>query len=154
MQRLDEEWPKLRELLESIPESEIEEPGAIDQWSVKELLGHVIFWARKGATDLRLTRDGRTEEIQLPGGQARVDEWNASAASTGKDKSKEQLLSELQAAHDDAREAAQEVPEEGLAIELGGWSVGVRFAEDTYRHYREHAEHIRAWQRQLETTEA
>jgi hypothetical protein len=32
--------------------------------------------------------------------------------------------------------------------------MGHRFAEDTYRHYDEHAEQIRAWQRQLETTEA
>lgn len=154
MERLDEEWPKLRALLDEIPEAEMEEAGAIDQWCIKELLGHMIFWARKGATDLRLTRDGRTDEIQLPGGQARVDEWNASAAARGKERSKADLLAELQAAHEDAREAAQEVPEEGLAIELDGWSVGLRFAEDTYRHYREHAEQIRAWQRQMETTEA
>ncbi|HUF52616.1 MAG TPA: maleylpyruvate isomerase N-terminal domain-containing protein [Dehalococcoidia bacterium] len=154
MKRLDEEWPKFRQLLESIPEAEMEEPGVIDQWSIKELLGHAIFWARKGATDLRLTRSGRTDDIQLPGGQARVDEWNASAAANGRDRSKAELLAELQAAHDDAREAAQEVHDEGLAIELSGWTVGVRFAEDTYRHYREHAEQIRAWQRQLETTEA
>jgi hypothetical protein len=154
MNRLDEEWPKFKALLESIPEAEMEQPGAIDQWCVKELLGHMIFWARKGATDLRLTRDGRTEEIQLPGNRARVDEWNASAAARGKDKTKSDLLAEVEAAHNDAREAAQEVPEEGLAIELDGWSVGIRFAEDTYRHYREHSEQIRAWLRQLETTEA
>lgn len=154
MSRLDDEWPKFKALLKEMPEAEMEIPEAIDQWSVKELLGHVVFWARKAATDLRLTRHGRTEEIQLPGNQARVDEWNASAAARGKDKSKSDLLTEVEAAHDDAREAAQEVPEEDLAIELDGWSVGIRFAEDTYRHYREHAEQIRAWQGQLETTEA
>ena len=29
-----------------------------------------------------------------------------------------------------------------------------RFAEDTYRHYREHAAQIRAWLKNMETTEA
>jgi len=30
----------------------------------------------------------------------------------------------------------------------------VRFREDTYGHYKEHAEQIGEWQRNLETTEA
>jgi hypothetical protein len=51
-------------------------------------------------------------------------------------------------------QALEAAPESALAIEVSGWTVGVRFAGDTYRHYREHAEQIVAWQQQLETTEA
>jgi hypothetical protein len=152
--RMDEEWPSLNALLDSISEGEMDEPGVVDEWSLKELLGHMIFWAEKAAHDLRAVAEGRIDDIKLPGGQTNVDLWNAEAAARGKAMSVADLKAELARRHEEARKALEEVAEAGLAVQLGGWSVGLRFAEDTYRHYREHAEQIRAWQRQLETTEA
>jgi len=40
-----------------------------------------------------------------------------------------------------------------LGTEVKGFSQLNRFLGDTTLHYNEHAEQIRAWQRQLETTE-
>jgi hypothetical protein len=152
--RLDEEWPKFKEMLDAIPDSDMEIPGVIDEWCLKELLGHVVFWARKGAGDVTLATAGKHDEIELPGNQQRVDAWNAAAAAEGNTLSAEALRTDLEQANQAAREALEKTTDAALAVELGGWTVGVRFAEDTYRHYREHAEQIRAWQRQLETTEA
>jgi hypothetical protein len=53
-----------------------------------------------------------------------------------------------------ARRALDNATDEAVSIEMEGWTVGVRFAEDTYRHYREHGEQIRSWKQGLETTEA
>ena len=155
LERLEAEWRAFSDLLDSIPDSEMNWPGVVDQWCLKELLGHINFWAEKCARDVRASAGGKLDQIELPvGGQPMVDEWNAREAAHGKAMSPAELRAALQASFEAARCAVEESPEEALAPVLNGWSVGVRFAEDTYRHYREHAEQIRAWQRQMETTEA
>jgi len=152
-ERLDQEWPPFHELVRSVPESEMDVPGVTDEWCMKELLGHVNFWTRKGATDLRLAGSGKANEIETPGNQENVDKWNAKAASRGKATTAEVVVSELVDSHDDARRALDDATDDTLSIEVNGWTVGVRFAEDTYRHYREHSEQIRSWKQGLETSE-
>jgi hypothetical protein len=155
LQRLDDEWPKFQALIDSISDDEMDRPGVVDEWCLKELLGHVNFWAEKAAHDVRVAAGGKPEEIEVPvGGQPMVDEWNAREAARGKAMSPSELRAALERSYKDARRALEESPEPALALIAGGWSVGVRYAEDTYRHYREHAEHIKQWARDLETSEA
>ena len=152
--RMDEEWPKFQALLDSVPESEFDVPGVTDQWCLKELLGHIVFWADKAAHDVTAAADGRTDEIKVPDGDGVADQWNAEAAAKGKPQTAQAIKADVARAHEAARQALEAAPESALAIEVSGWSVGLRYAADTYRHYREHAEQIRAWLQQLETTEA
>jgi hypothetical protein len=151
--RMDEEWPKFWALLESVPQGDFERPGVVDDWCLKELLGHVNFWAEKAAHDLRAAAAGKLDDIELPGSESAVDKWNAREAARGKKMDAGDLLKTVRKSHEDARKAVQELPESALGIIMGNWTVGVRFAEDTYRHYREHAEQIQAWLRDLETSE-
>jgi hypothetical protein len=150
---MDEAWPVFRSIVESVPESEMTTPGVTDAWCMKELLGHVSFWAQKGAKDVRLAASGRAGEIVAPGGQAVVDEWNAKAAARGNAMSADAVVRDVDLSHEDARAALDEVTDEAVAIDVAGWTVGVRFAEDTYRHYEEHGSQIQEWQRHLETSE-
>ena len=152
--RMDEEWPKFSALLDSIPDGDYDIPGVVDGWCLKELLGDVSFWAAKAAHDVQIASAGRPEEIEVPGGQANVDKWNAREAANGKAMRPGDLKALVHKSHGEARSALEAAPESALAIEVKGWSVDVRFAEDTYRHYREHGEQIRAWVRELETSEA
>ena len=154
LSRMEEEWPKFRSILDSIPDDDYDIPGVVDEWCLKELLGHVSFWAAKAAHDVQIAGAGRPEEIEAPAGQADVDAWNAREAARGKTMQPDDLRELTQKSHTEARRALEAAPEPALAIEVKGWSVGLRFAEDTYRHYREHSEHIGAWVRELETTEA
>lgn len=152
--RMDEEWPRFSALLESIPEADYAIPGVVDEWCLKELLGHVNFWAAKAAHDVTVAAAGKPEEIEVPGGEVNVDKWNAREAAKGKAMQPGELKALVLKSHNEARSALEAAPEAALAIEVHGWSVGVRFAEDTYRHYREHGEQIGAWVRETETTEA
>jgi hypothetical protein len=102
---------------------------------------------------VRLAASGKAGNIETPGNQENVDKWNAEAASRGKAMTAEAVVSELADSHDDARRSLDEVTDDALSIEVKGWTVGVRFAEDTYRHYREHSEQIRSWKQGLETSE-
>ena len=153
-QRLEESWAEITALVDSVSPEELERPGVVEEWSVKDLLGHMAFWAAKAAGDAALLAEGRTAEIETPGGDAGTDEWNEREYRRRKDLPLPQVRQEWLGSFEDAKTALEAVPEDVLWQEVKGWPQAVRFREDTYNHYREHAEQIRAWRRQLETTEA
>jgi hypothetical protein len=150
---MDAEWPRFRALIEAVPDEDWDIPGVTDDWCLKELMGHVNFWAEKAQKDVTLAGQGKASLIKTPGGQENVDKWNAREAAKGKAMQPAELRMTVEKSHLAARSALEAAPESALATDVNGWSVGVRFAEDTYRHYREHGEHIVNWQRELETTE-
>lgn len=151
---LEAAWKDLVSVVEAVPETEMEVPGVVEEWSVKDLLGHITFWAEKGAADLDLLAQGRADDIETPGGDKGVDAWNAREFDARKGMSLEEVRERWLKSFDLAAEALRRVPAEALDTEVQGWAQWKRFAGDTHIHYREHAEHIRAWQRALETTEA
>jgi hypothetical protein len=151
--KLDAAWNDIRGLVDSIPEDETEHPGVVGEWSAKDLLGHMAFWAEKAAGDLVLLREGRAQAIQTPSGEEGIDDWNEREYRRRRDAPLEAVRREWMASFQQARRALLETPEELLTQEVKGWPQAVRYREDTYNHYREHAEHIRGWQRRLETKE-
>jgi uncharacterized protein (TIGR03083 family) len=149
---LQEAWQQVKGLVDSLSERDIEQPGVVEEWSVKDLLGHMAFWAQKGASDLRLLAAGRQNEIQTPGDA--LDVWNAREAASRKEKPPAEARAEWEASFEDALRALDETPSALLDVEVKGWPQLTRFLEDTTRHYNEHAGHIRAWLSSVETTEA
>ena len=151
--KLDAEWQSLQRAVESLSESELQAPGVVEEWSVKDLLGHIAFWANKAAHDLDAINAGEEGAIQLADGQEGVDAWNARESEARKDRPLADVKTEWEASFEAARQALSVTPAEKLEIEVEGWNMFTRFAEDTYRHYREHAAQIKEWKRELETTE-
>jgi len=151
--KLDAEWQALREVVESLSDDELLEPGVVEVWSVKDLLGHMAFWADKAAADLAKVAAGHPDEIETPGGETATNEWNARESEARTLRSISEVRSEWQRSFEASKAALEAVQPEQLEIEVKGWDMHTRFAEDTYRHYREHAAQIRAWKREVETTE-
>ena len=150
---LTDAWKELMATIEAVPAEEMETPGVIEEWSVKDLLGHLTFWAEKAASDLDLLAEGKPDEIETPGGEENVAIWNKRESEARKDMSLDEIKAGWLASHERAREALTRVSAEQLDTEVAGWAQWKRYAGDTYLHYREHTEQIRAWQRALETTE-
>jgi len=151
---LDAAWGDLRALVDSVPGERLEQSDVVEDWSVKDLLGHMAFWAEKSANDLNALASGKEEEIATPGGDAGVNEWNAREAAARKGKSLDELRAEWETSFNDARAAFEATPADTLETEVKGWPQLQRFLGDTTIHYREHANHIRTWLKQLETAEA
>lgn len=151
---LDAAWGDIQALVGMAPEDKMEEPGVVEEWSVKDLLGHMAFWADKAAEDLEDLASGRQDEIETPGGDAGVNEWNAREAAARKAKSLGELRDEWEASFAAARSAFEQCPAEKLEAEVKGWPQLRRFLGDTTIHYREHEDHIRTWLKQLETIKA
>lgn len=154
LRQLDAAWQDLVAAVDAIPEEEMEEPGVTDAWSVKDLLGHIAFWAHKGAHDVEAATRGQLSEIQPPDGMPTVDAWNERESKSRKSQPLAAVRQEWMDSFQAAKKAISASSPEALDTEVAGWSVLRRFAGDTYVHYQEHAEQIRTWSRQLETTEA
>jgi hypothetical protein len=120
---------------------------------VKDLLGHIAFWADKAAADLQAIAGGRPEDVAVPGGQKGVDEWNERERQSRAGRPLADIREEWLESFQKAMGALAAFPTERLQENVKGSTVLERFAGDTYEHYREHFGDLSAWRRQLETSE-
>ena len=123
--RLEEEWRSLEALVDALSAEELQQPGVVEDWSVKDLLGHMAFWANKAAGDLALARSGRANEIEVPfipnaegsGGENVTDDWNAREAAARKGKSLKDVMQEWEDSFQTAQAALKASPPEVLEQE-------------------------------------
>jgi Mycothiol maleylpyruvate isomerase N-terminal domain len=117
-------------------------PGLLGEWSARELIAHLGYWAGHATEVIHLLEIGRIEEDDL-GGQS-VDEINATVARIARDTplatvrkreaaSVEALVERLRSL--DPALLAEVLPD-GATLEQG-------IREDASDHYREHAEQLR-----------
>jgi hypothetical protein len=151
---LERAWVELRSVVEGVPEDELEKPGVVGVWSIKDLLGHIAFWSQHAADSLTAVNTGRLEDIVFGEGETWFDDWNAREYIVRRDRSFPENRIEWLQGHDNARAALIATSEEDLAKTHGRYDPQRSFPADTFLHYREHTEHIRSWMRDLETTEA
>ena len=154
LRSLDQAWDDLSGLIESIPEPEMRQQGVVDDWSIKDLLGHMAFWSNRAANTLNEVSAGRGDQVPGPQTEAELNEWNAREASAREGKDLPQLRDEWEKAHQAARAALETFPEDKLDQPFKDHTVVFSYGADTFAHYQEHAIHIRAWLTQTETTEA
>ncbi len=149
-----ESWEKLRAEVEGFSDAELEQPGVVPDWSIKDLLGHMGFWAEFMAGNLRLIGAGRNGELISPEDDETVNQWNDREWRRRRTRPLAAIKEEWLAGSESARKALAEVPEERLHEKIGELTAAERFAGDTFGHFEEHRRQIRAWRQQLETTEA
>jgi hypothetical protein len=154
LRSLDHSWNELHAVVDSMSEKEMLEPGVVEQWSVKDLLGHIAFWANRAANTLTEVSAGRGDQVPGTSSQAETDQWNARESAARKGKTLPELRAEWEQAHEAARAALEKFPEDKLDEPFEDHTVVFSFGADTFAHYQEHASQIKAWLRQMETTEA
>ncbi len=150
---LVEAWQTLGSAVDSFSEMELEQPGVLEGWTVKDLLGHIAFWAQQGADSLQLIAAGKPDQVQLPGSDEAVDERNERERRLRQDRPLADVRREWLESFDGAMQALAALPAEQLQREVKGQTVLKLFAVDTYEHYGEHSGDLAAWRRELETTE-
>ena len=70
--RIQEKWDPLYQLLATIPADRIEDPGAVGEWSMKGMMGHIASW--EGCTVQDFGRILRGEQPRIT--MEDVDYWN------------------------------------------------------------------------------
>ncbi|MEE8369753.1 MAG: maleylpyruvate isomerase N-terminal domain-containing protein [Dehalococcoidia bacterium] len=146
-------WEALGSAVDSFSDMELEQPGVVESWSIKDLLGHIAFWAQQAAENLQLIAAGRADEVQRPSDEKAMDEWNEREWRLRRERPLSDVREEWLESFQGAMQALSALPSERLEEKLKGYTALKLFAEDTYEHYKEHLAHLTAWRRELETTE-
>jgi Mycothiol maleylpyruvate isomerase N-terminal domain len=150
---LERHWAELRSVIESVPDEEIAQPGVVEEWSLKDIVGHIAFWADRGAATLRASNAGSFEGLVWGEGATWVDDWNERESQARKDRPYVEIRGEWLKAHEAARQALEAATDDTLNAPFRGHTVADFYIGDTYTHYEEHAEQIKTWLHEMETTE-
>jgi hypothetical protein len=148
-----EAWEALGSAVDSFSDMELEQPGVVESWSIKDLLGHIAYWAQQAAENLQLIAAGRADEVRRPSDEKAMDEWNEREWRVRRERPLSDVREEWLDSFQGAMQALAALPPERLEERLKGYTALKLFAEDTYEHYKEHLAHLTAWRRELETTE-
>ena len=139
--KLDRAWTELKESYAGLSDSQLTEPGVIDDWSVKDILAHVTTWEEEALHYLPLIADGRKPprySVQYGG----IDAFNALRTEQKRTLSLSDVLNQLDNVHRRLADYIQTVPEEQFTRDT---PFRHRLRLDTYSHYPLHARMIRKW---------
>src|SRR5512140_2634971 len=122
--------------------------GVQGAWSVKDILAHVSAWERRMVGWMDEALAGKVPA--LPQTDEEVDALNALSYAEDRDKPLDRVMAESLRSSDEAYQVAQAAaPEDLEQADRFPWRQGVGLwrmvAANTWWHYREHGETIRAW---------
>jgi hypothetical protein len=144
--RLDVAWAALTDSYAGLPDSRLVEPGVVDDWSVKDILAHVTTWEEEALRHLPLIISGGTPPRYAA--QGGIDAFNARATQHGRRLSLAEVLRRRDETHARLVDFIRGQPEGTFGAET---RARRRLRLDTYGHYPEHTEAIRAWRQRLPT---
>lgn len=131
--RIEASWSVLMDTLDGIPDDRIEESGAVGEWSLKDVLGHIAFWDEVAVQDAERTLAGRREDHDDYQGMNDADYLRR------RDRSLPEQRSAMHQAHAALIDYLDDI--EGL----DATALDAAIKGDTYEHYDEHVVDIRAW---------
>ncbi len=125
LRREAEAWAEFSEAVAGVPAERREDPVLADDWSVKDVLWHVVFWWEDGCATFEQMALGHFEEYD-----GDTDATNARVL----EESRNMYLTEIEAAVEPARDrliaAYLAVPRDERADD--------DFVAETIEHYEEH----------------
>ncbi|HYI68073.1 MAG TPA: maleylpyruvate isomerase N-terminal domain-containing protein [Candidatus Limnocylindrales bacterium] len=130
--------------LEAVDVDLVTAPGVVEDWSVRDLIVHVAFWAEHATTALRLAADARGDEFAYD--TAQTDAMNARLLKESQHVAPSAAVDREERAYDDLHAAVSALDPALLDVRLGnGDTVAEVIGYDGPEHYREHTAHLRAW---------
>jgi hypothetical protein len=140
LKRLDKAWTAFKASYAGLPDARLLEPGVMGAWSVKDILAHVTTWEEEALKHLPLIiGGGRPPRYVTYGG---IDAFNAQMSEQKRALLLSEVRRQLDETHRRLIDFIRSAPEDQFTRET---RFRRRLRLDTYSHYPEHAEAIRAW---------
>ena len=156
LEEIQIEHQRLEKTLAMVDKGQMLIPGVIDEWTVKDILAHITVWEQRMVRWLGEAMSGEVAHM-LPDGMTwdDLDEWNEQTYQEHRHRPLKEVLADYELSYPQALKAAQEVSEQDLIDpDRFDWRDGdplwVMVAANTFWHYTEHEESIRAWLEQLD----
>lgn len=154
------EFDRLWAAVEAVPGPDRERPGACDDWSVKDLLAHLLAWQEMTLEWERIGSSGAMPEIPAPGYSfAQIPELNAEIHRRFADIEWADVEARLRTSHDEVRMVIDGYDDEDLFTKkrypwTRSTSVGSYLVSATSSHYAWASKLIRAWAKRRATESA
>jgi hypothetical protein len=141
---------ELELLIARLTVAQMNQPGAVGVWSVKDVLAHIAFWARYAASIAQAARHGETPQLDA---EDSTESRNASVVAQYYLAPIGAVLASWNEAREELLEQIQGLSEADLNDpDRFSWSEGRslldRIAGNSYEHNREHIAQIRSWMNQ------
>jgi hypothetical protein len=141
---LDAARDGFQEALADVDEDLVTVPGVMDEWSVRDIVVHVAFWAEHAANAIELTAAGNGSAFDYSPDQ--TDAMNERLLAEARSISPADALAREEAAFASLRERVAGLDPALLPHRLGnGDTVEEVIRYDGPDHYAEHTAHLRAW---------
>ncbi|MFL5679319.1 MAG: DinB family protein [Chloroflexota bacterium] len=126
------------EVVRSVPLDRWDEPGATDDWTLKDHVAHIGRWFEEGAD---IIDEHRRTGVWRAGPDDGLDAWNAREIEAARRLNAAAALARFDAGHSRMREAALSLsPAELASPEAGEWTY-----ECLHGHVRSHLAMVGAW---------
>ncbi len=145
LHRLDTAWVAFKESYAGLTDAELTEPGVTDDWSVKDILAHVIIWEEEALKHLpHILEGGRPPRYSVTYGG--IDAFNAQMIAQRRGLPLAEVLQQQDETHQRLIAFIYTIPDDQIARET---RARRRLRLDTYSHYPIHTTAIREWREQL-----
>ncbi len=146
LERIRSERQYLEKTLAQLSKDRMVKPGAEAAWSVKDMLAHLVAWEKYLVQWVDQIFRGQVPQLSD----------NAGIYEENKDRPLTEVLAEFQTSVQEVLRCTEAASEEtllqtGLVPDWGDTPLWEVVASNTYWHYQEHGEALRAW---LEREEA
>jgi Mycothiol maleylpyruvate isomerase N-terminal domain len=140
---LERERARLLAAVAAISPASMTTPGLIGEWSAREMIAHLGYWAGHAAEVIHAVEDGRGDEIGQ--GEPSVDEVNETVARVARQADIGAVRKREAASFEALVERLRELDVTILAERLpSGATLEEAVREDGPDHYREHAKELEA----------
>jgi hypothetical protein len=137
------ERTRLENALAALTEAQITKQGANGDWSVKDVIAHIVYWEQ---TMLKNIETGLRGETLTPGGET-VDAINARAYKESQDRPLADILADFRQSYQQVVDKIESLPENSLNAPTpfnpqSNTRLWKYIAGESYDHYADHIAHI------------
>jgi uncharacterized protein (TIGR03083 family) len=138
--RIEKTWDELQQSIDGLTDEQLTRPGTMDEWSIRDVLAHVTTWEEQTLEHLpTIMAGGRAPKYVTYGG---IDAFNAMMTDKKRGLSMAEIRRQMNETHARLLDFVRTAPADQLNHET---RARRRLRLDTFGHYGEHAQAIRAW---------
>ncbi|GAC1630832.1 MAG: hypothetical protein NVS4B7_19200 [Ktedonobacteraceae bacterium] len=137
-------------VLAPLNEAQMTTPGVNGEWSIKDILAHIVAWQRQTIDRLQAAARHRQPSLTPVANEQAMDALNVQFYQENKDRPLSAVLADLSATHMHMLAAVEVLTDEDLDDPYkfawrGGEPLWQNVAGNTYEHIDEHIEPIQQW---------
>ncbi|MFX0094390.1 MAG: DinB family protein [Candidatus Hodarchaeota archaeon] len=148
---LQAERSRIESMLAELTHEQMEKPGVQGDWSVKDIIAHLIVWERRGIEWIKSAVQNQEPEVPLPRSGLDMAALNMKTYEENQNRPIEDILSEFHETFSYLMKQVQILDEEQLnktvqAKWTGNTLVPVKhMIAWRFVHYQSHGRHIQTW---------